>query len=281
MNRKLFYLVAMMGLVLSCSNTTQHRSEKTSGKDSLIDTALSSSNDESQKQNNIAVIFAKPQIPVLCYHRIEEGRNDEYTVSPAAFDAQMKTLADSGYHAILPEQLYDYLVYNKTLPEKPFLITFDDSRVEHHDIAAPVMEKYGFRGTFFIMTITYNKKNYMTKDQIADLAKRGHTVGLHTWDHQMVTKYKTQEDWEKEIIAPKKVLEEITGEKVEYFAYPYGINGHDAAIELQKHFKLSFILSTKRDETEPLQMIRRMIVPSGWSPQTMLKAMHKTFGKRI
>ncbi len=274
MKKNFLFVTMILSLIVSCGNTAKNNSKTDKNSDSAQVSAIDTAN---TKKNSAAEIFAKPQIPVLCYHRLEDGRNDEYTVSPAAFEAQMKILADSGYHAISPDQLYDYLVYNAKLPEKPFLITFDDSRVQHHSIAAPIMEKYGFRGAFFIMTITYNKKNYMTKDQIADLAKRGHTVGMHSWDHQMVTKYKTPEDWEKEVIKPKKELEQIIGKKVEYWAYPYGINSHDAAVELAKHFKISFILSTKRDETMPLQMVRRMIVPSGWTPQGMLKAMRKTF----
>jgi peptidoglycan/xylan/chitin deacetylase (PgdA/CDA1 family) len=217
-------------------------------------------------------------VPVLCYHRIEEGKKGDYTVSPATFTAHMKILADSGYHSISPAQLYDYLVYNKALPEKPMLITFDDSRVEHAMIAAPVMEKYGFRGVFFIMTITYNKKNYMTTDQIAGLAKAGHIVGLHSWDHTMVTKYKEAADWQKEVAEPKKKLEKIVGKAVEYWAYPNGVYDHKGAEELSKYFKISFTLISKRDSIQPLQTIRRMIVPE-CTPQGLLKSMHRTFGK--
>ena len=273
MKTNYFIIIFLTVILAGCGNSKENNSKNKS---------VVNNNDSTEAViNTTAQIYAKPQIPVLCYHRIEPGRNDEYTVSTTAFEEQMKILADSGYHSISPDDLYNYLTKNTKLPEKPFLITFDDSRVEHHDIAAPTMEKYGFHGTFFIMTITYNKKNYMTKDQIADLAKRGHTIGLHTWDHNMVTKYKTEEDWAKEIANPKKELEQIIGGKVNYFAYPYGISNHDAAVVLGKYFKLSFILSTKRDETEPLQMVRRMIVPSGWSPQTMLKVMNKTFNKTI
>ena len=81
--------------------------------------------------NSAASILAKPEVPILCYHRIEDGRKDDYTVSPAQFEAQISALADSGYHAILPDQLYGYLAHNEALPSKPVMITFDDSRVEH------------------------------------------------------------------------------------------------------------------------------------------------------
>ena len=188
----------------------------------------------------------------------------------------MKILKDSGYNSISPDQLYDYLVYNKTLPAQPVMITFDDSRIEHTEIAAPVMEKYGFRGVFFIMTITYNKKNYMTTEQIAQLAKAGHTVGMHSWDHTMATKYKDSIDWQKQVIEPKKKLEGIIGKPVSYWAYPNGVTNHEASTEMSKYFKLSFILSTKRDSIQPLQTVRRMITPD-MSAQNLLKSMRRTF----
>ena len=273
MNRK-FILIVFCGLTLiSCSHTNKRLENTTT------DTSVEKENVRTkQTMNTAAQIYAKPEIPILCYHRIADGKKGDYTVSPYTFTAHMKILADSGYHSISPAQLYDYLIYNKTLPEKPVMITFDDSRVEHSAIAAPVLEKQGFRGAFFIMTITYNKKNYMTTEQIAQLAKAGHTVGLHTWDHTMVTKFTTIEDWQKEIVKPKEKLAKIVNKPIEYFAYPNGVYNHKSAEELSKCFKLSFSLSTKRDSLQPLQTVRRIIVPE-CTPQGLLKSMHKSFRK--
>jgi peptidoglycan/xylan/chitin deacetylase (PgdA/CDA1 family) len=273
--------VIFLGLFLTACNGTK---QQDSGNDSetkeiASDEQNNGKNDaENQTANTPAQIFEKAEIPVLCYHRIGDGLKGDYAVSPATFDAHMKILADSGYHSILPEQLYDYLVFNKALVDKPVMISFDDSRIEHTEIAARVMEKYGFRGVFFIMTITYNKKNYMSTDQIHRLSEAGHTIGLHSWDHAMATKYLEETDWQKQVIEPKKKLEAIVGKPVEYWAYPNGVYNHQAAEQLSKHFKLSFILSTKRDSTLALQSVRRMIVPE-WTSQGLLKSMRRTFGK--
>lgn len=270
MSRKFIFFTLFTSaiLLISCNKTKNDNKQNLENQTDSIETKAVA--------NNAAQILAKPQVPIICYHRIENGRNDEYTVSPASFTNQIKTLADSGFHSISPDQLYNYLVYNKTLPEKPFMITFDDSRVEHSEIAAPILEKYNFRGVFFIMTITYNKKNYMTTDQIAGLAKAGHTVGLHSWDHTMVTKYDSLIHWQTQVIEPKKKLESITGKPVEYFAYPYGLCNKKSAAEMSKYMKLAFILSTKRDSVQPLHTVRRMIVPE-WTAQGMIRAMKKTF----
>jgi peptidoglycan/xylan/chitin deacetylase (PgdA/CDA1 family) len=281
MDRKfiIFSTIILALIVFSCNSADKQHptgnsglvTKTASGKDITVVT---------QTENTSVQIYAKPEIPVLCYHRITDSRKGDYIVSLATFSAHMKILADSGYHSISPSQLYDYLVYNKALPDKPVVISFDDSREEHLTIAAPVMEKYGFRGVFFIMTITYNKKNYMTKEQIAQLAKAGHTIGLHSWDHTMVTKYKEASDWQKEVSEPKEKLERIVDKRVEYWAYPNGVYDHKGATELSKYFKLSFTLYSKRDSDLPLQTVRRMIVPE-CTPQRLLKSMHRTFAKKM
>lgn len=283
MHKQLIIISAIcLGLfVTACSHSKQQDSNIDGETKEIASKENNDGNNNAVNQtaNTPAQIFNKAEVPVLCYHRIGDGLKGDYAVSPATFDAHMKILADSGYHSILPEQLYDYLVFNKALVEKPVMISFDDSRIEHTGIAARVMEKYGFRGVFFIMTITYNKKNYMSTDQIFKLSEAGHVIGLHSWDHTMATKYVEETDWQKQVIDPKKKLEAIVRKPVEYWAYPNGVYNHQAAEQLSKHFKLSFILSSKRDSTQALQSVRRMIVPE-WTPQGLLKSMRRTFNKK-
>ena len=278
-NYNLLLTIIAALMLLGCTSAANNKGNDenlqiTEGKDTISIRAESVI--EKSVLNSAAEILTKKEVPVLCYHRIEEGRNDIYSVSPDVFASHLQILADSGYNSVLPNELYDYLVHNAALPDKPFMITFDDSRVEHFTIAAPELEKRNFRGAFFIMTVTNNKKNYLTKDEIAQLSNRGHAIGLHSYDHVMVTKYIDSTFWKQQVFDPKIKLEAMIDKPVEYWAYPNGVYNNEAAKELDKHFKMSFILSSKRDTVYPLQTIRRIIVPSD-APERLLRRMTTSY----
>jgi peptidoglycan/xylan/chitin deacetylase (PgdA/CDA1 family) len=238
-----------------------------------------------KKDNSTEAILSKKEVPILCYHNIKNfdasagPMTKVYTVKPAAFAEQMKALSEAGYHTILPAQLYEYLVHDGPLPSKPIMITFDDTRGEQYTIGAAEMEKYGFKGVFFVMTVSINRPNYLTKEEIKKLSDTGNVIGAHTWDHHMVTKY-SGDDWNTQLVKPKAKLEEITGTPVTYFAYPFGLWNKAAIVEIKKSdYEMAFILSTKRDSVDPLYTIRRMIVSGTWNTEGMMKATQSTFSK--
>ena len=231
-----------------------------------------------------STIMARKEVPILCYHQIRDWTasdsksSHEMIVPVALFKAQLKMLADSGYHTILPDQLYNYLTTGAPLPPKSFMLTFDDTDDDQFNIAFPEMKKYGFKGVYFIMTVSLNRPRYMKREQVKELADAGNVVASHTWDHQMFTHYKTPEDWTTQVDKPKKQIEELTGKPADYFAYPYGVWDKEGIPELKKRgIKAAFILSTKRDPEEPLYTIRRMIGSGNWSAAGMYASMIKTF----
>ena len=280
MNKNYIPLLIVLSILIACSPGTGNKNEKIADSSSNVVAALNK-----KPMAELASILSKKEVPVLCYHHIRDAKPGDsenmksYSVSPSAFASQMKALSDSGFTSILPDQLYDYLMYNGALPPKPVMITFDDTDVEQYSIGAAEMQKFGFRGVFFIMTVAINRPHYMTKEQINDLSDSGHIIAAHTWDHHMVTKY-VGTDWDIQLSKPIKQLESIIGKPVKYFAYPFGLWNKAAIPELKSRgYQLAFILSTKRDSTEPLHTIRRMIVPGTWSTHGMLNAMRATFNK--
>lgn len=230
-----------------------------------------------------ASVMARKEVPILCYHQVREWRDTDsktaqnYIVPVQTFRDQMKMLADSGYHTILPDQLYAYLTSGAPLPSKPIMLTFDDTDLEQFTVATPEMNKYGFKGVFFVMTVSLGRPHYMSKAQVKELADAGHSIGSHTWDHHNVKQYQGQ-DWVTQVEKPSKQLEAITGKPVSYFAYPFGLWNSQAIPQLkQRGIIAAFQLSGKRDLSDPLHTIRRIIVPGAWKPATLSSWIKKSF----
>jgi peptidoglycan/xylan/chitin deacetylase (PgdA/CDA1 family) len=289
---------AALAVLCSCNNQSDAQEGKTtvaSTTTSTDSTTKAGGQTEAKPSGKMAspdVMMAKKQVPVLCYHHIYDvpKATREYDVTVAQFKEQLKALSDSGYKTITPEQYYNYLTQGTALPEKPVMLTYDDTDLEQFTIAKPEMDKYGFKGVYFIMTISIGRPRYMSKEQIKQLADEGHIIGSHTWDHSRFDRYKYENtvdirgkkqivnDYDLQLADTKKKLEEITGKPVEYFAYPFGLWDSEGIPELQKRgYKMAFQLSTKRDSLQPLHTARRVIVPPQWSTPGLLKVMRSAF----
>lgn len=258
----------------------------------LNDSTIPSSEPETASANAVPVIdlkvdaktvLARPEVPILCYHQIRDWKDSDskqakdYIVPVARFEEHMKMLADSGYHTILPDQLLAYLTTGAPLPEKPVMLTFDDTNLDQYTVAAPELEKYGFKGVFFVMTVSLNRPRYMSREQVKELSDRGHAIGSHTWDHQNVKKLK-DEAWVTQVEKPSKVLEEITGKPVTYFAYPFGLWNKEAIPELEKRgITAAFQLANSLDDEKPLYTIRRNIASGYWGAETLHKKMIQSY----
>ena len=140
-----------------------------------------------------------------------------------------------------------------------------------------------------------NTKPASVTDMVKKLSDEGNVIGSHTWDHHMVSKYshnstlkiigkngkittKPVDDWVTQIDKPTKKLEEITGKKMDYFAYPFGIWNKAALPELKKRgFKAAFQLADKRDPIDPLMTIRRIIASGFWTAKNLSNSIRGSF----
>ena len=235
------------------------------------------------KAGDATAILARPQVPILCYHQIRDwtardSKNAKDYITPiATFKAHIKMLADSGYHTVSPDQLYAYMTTGAKLPGKPVMLTFDDTDLDQFTIARPTLEQYGYKAMYFVMTVSLGRPHYMTKAMVKQLSDEGNIIGSHTWDHHNVKKYQGQ-DWVTQIDKPTKTLEDITGKKIVYFAYPFGLWNEQAFPELKKRgFVAAFSLAEKRDQSDPMFTIRRIIASGYWTPRTLHNNMVQSF----
>ncbi len=121
------------------------------------------------------------------------------------------TQTDSGYSYDLPESLLrEHLVAlrNSGLDVE---VSFDDGHATHFTAAARVLEELSFKGIFFVtLGRTGNNPRFMDWNHLAELAQRGHQIGLHGWSHAMLTACNEQ-DLQRELEMPRNILREKLG----------------------------------------------------------------------
>lgn len=288
-----FLSIISAGLILFASCQSKSQTETSNSKDSTGTAAKTTGTSTTPvdiskiKVADAKTILARKQVPILCYHQVRNWKptdgkvGKDYIVEIQNFKDQMKMLADSGYHTILPNQLYAYLNTGAKLPSKPIMLTFDDTDMDQFTVVRPTLDKLGYKAVYFIMTVSIGRKgkfvDYMTKEQIKQLSDEGNIIGSHTYDHKNFKKY-AGKDWEEQLDKPTKKLEEITGKKMTEFAYPFGLWNAEGIPELKKRgFLMAYQLSTKRDEKDPLFTIRRIIASGYWSPKTLSNSIKNSF----
>lgn len=167
--------------------------------------------------------------PILMYHHIAvpppgaDAIRRDLSVSPAAFEEQLRYLKEQGYQSITLYDLNRHLQRGDPLPEKPILFTFDDGYEDNFTYAFPLLVKYGFTGTFFLITepIDAGREGYMTWPQVALMSRMGMDMEPHTYTHpNLAGQPMDYIVWQ--VIGSKEAIEERTEKTCRFFSYPSG-----------------------------------------------------------
>ncbi len=161
-------------------------------------------------------------VPILLYHHIDTSPSDNaYYIPPLEFEKQMYILREWGYTTISVEMLVTAIKQGAMLPPKPIILTFDDGTKSTFTHALPIMQKYSFTGTSYIV---YNyigvNNNYMDVAQIRALAAAGWEIGSHSISHIDLTQHLERE--RDEIVDSRHKLEALLNVPIGSFAYPFG-----------------------------------------------------------
>jgi peptidoglycan/xylan/chitin deacetylase (PgdA/CDA1 family) len=166
-------------------------------------------------------------MPILLYHHIVPGhagsdQSRSLFLSPDGFEQQLRSLRDNGYQSVSFDDLADCLEYGLPLPERPVIISLDDGWENQFQYGFPLLQKYGFTATFYVVTGYLGGQNFMTVDQLKILMAAGMTIGDHTRSHPALPSIGSEQRLNEEIAGSKVWLEERLGLPITTFAYPYG-----------------------------------------------------------
>jgi len=188
-------------------------------------------------------------VPVLNYHQINNEDHNALTLSDTEFETQINYLYREGYTVITPDQLADYLQYRKALPPNPVLITLDDGYEDNYRVAYPILQKYHFTATIFLITdFVSHYDKYLTWNQINEMSAHGLIFEDHTLSHISLPNA-SDEEISNQLIKSKEVLEWRLGKKVDYLAYPGG-EYDQRVIQLAKDagYRAAFTVNFGRDK---------------------------------
>jgi peptidoglycan/xylan/chitin deacetylase (PgdA/CDA1 family) len=124
--------------------------------------------------------------------------------------------------------------------------TFDDGTVDHFTQAAPMLEKHGLRGTFFIVINWIGKGNKLTWEQVKSLSERGHEIGNHSMTHGNLATLSDKGDlvnMQKEIVTPIGIIKEKIGVAPVTFAYPLNARKPPVQAMVEQHHIASRLIS--------------------------------------
>lgn len=198
------------------------------------------------------------------------------------FQAQMAYLYENNYHTLTLEQVIHSYYHGEELPEKSVLLTFDDCYQSIARYAYPLLKRYHFHATAFVVTgwLNQDRKPFdpdksvcLTADELREMADvfeyANHTDQFHTRRENTIsimmeaTNQQLIEDLDccnaNPIIQAKNV-----------FAYPFGFFCDRNVEALRSNgYQLAFTSDSGKNDkaTDPL-LLKRNAIPYFMDLQT-------------
>lgn len=198
---------------------------------------------------------------ILTWHRVVSSevkqkyhKDNEWVNDLSMFEKQMKYLYDNGYRTLSMDEYYDWITGKaKYDTSKTCLITFDDGDIENYYNVLPVLKKYNFKATVFIVgawvkpSVDWPKDSpepYYLTDELIEKMKQeypnfeiqSHTYNMHRKgeDDIPVVSKMSREEIEADFDSMEKY-------NMKYLAYPHGYNNKLVqSIAKEKGYKLAF-----------------------------------------
>jgi len=187
------------------------------------------------------------RVPILTYHSIDET-GSIISTSPDHFRSQMLHLQNKQFNIISLKDIVTYICENSTLPSKSVVITFDDGFKNFYSVAFPILKRYGFTATIFLVPGYCGKNNkwdgqlkgipvldLLGWDEIQEMAVNGMDFGAHTMHHPDLSEVSTEQAYD-EITESKSLMQKYLGKDVSFFAYPYGNQSKKIQKIVEKQF---------------------------------------------
>ena len=161
-------------------------------------------------------------VPILMYHSVD-NKAGTFFVSPENFAKQMEYIKKNGYEVITLDELVGSIRNKEHLKRNKVVITFDDGYQDNFINAYPVLKKYQFPATIFLITDFIDKNPaFLSWSEVKIMSKDKISFGGHTKTHFYLGSVTDDKIVLNEIAGSKKAIEQQINMPVNYFCYPGG-----------------------------------------------------------
>ena len=212
----------------------------------------------------------------LMYHRFNENKYPSTNIKVEDFKKQLNIIEKQNIHFVNPKNFENELISNKM--KRKILLTIDDAFLSFYDNAWPILKEKKIPFILFVSTREVGSFNYMTWDQIKEVAKESFVeIGNHSHSHEYLVDEEIniiKEDIEKSINIFKNKL----GKNSNFFSYPFG----EYSLEFKElikslNFKYAFGQhSGVIDETKDLYELPRFPINEKYGETKRFNSLMKT-----
>lgn len=122
----------------------------------------------------------------------------------------------------LQEKKFIELVEEAIGCDRDVVLTFDDGGSSFYHVIAPILERYGKIGLFFISTAYIGSPGFMTAEEIKDLDIRGHIIASHSHSHPKIISKLSSDEMRHEWSLSKEILQSVLGHNIDTASVPGG-----------------------------------------------------------
>jgi peptidoglycan/xylan/chitin deacetylase (PgdA/CDA1 family) len=169
--------------------------------------------------------------PVLMYHSVSPYDEDpnEVTITPQRFERHMRWLRGRGLRGVSMAELLSAMSDGR---HRGLVgLTFDDGYQDFFTYAMPVLQRYGFTATAFVLAgrlggqDEWNRpapeKALLTADQVRHAAQSGMEIGSHGLKHVSLREADDTQ-LNAETVRSREILQDLIGQQIRGFCYPWG-----------------------------------------------------------
>ena len=168
---------------------------------------------------------------MLIYHHVASDTPRSTSVTADELRSHLQYLKDHDFQVIGLDTLINQLRSGSPVPDNAVVITFDDSYENNFTTAHPILQQFGYPYTIFISPGSIDKGDgpLLSWQQVKQMSDDGVLVANHAMWHEHMARPEpgeTEQQWqqrmEQSILAAEDKIEQVTGQRHQWLAYPYG-----------------------------------------------------------